>query len=135
MSGGTGTSTAASEPGTSGVVGPHAPVKSDSWFGPGGLFTWWSTLVPPFPRQVAASATRRMSSVPSGLTPTLDRADAGGLTTTLSRMRTPLGRPLAHSQKSPFTPTIVPSGARRRCIEVTRSVPTTVSFDRTGFSA
>jgi hypothetical protein len=49
----------------------------------------------PRPRQVPKNSTRRISSDPSGERPTLERSPDGGLSTTPSRIRTPLGRPVS----------------------------------------
>ena len=80
------------------------------------------------------NSTRRTSSAPSGVTPTLERSPYGGLSTTPSRISTPLGRPES-AKKSPLTPTIVAVDERRFCIEVTRSRPWIVSFESAGRSA
>ena len=61
-----------------------------------------------------------MSSRPSLVMPALERALRGGLTRTPSRMRTPLGRPVASVKKSPFTPAVTAEEARRFCIAVSR---------------
>ena len=48
------------------------------------------------PCQVPTNAIRRTSSVPSVVTPALERESDGGLATCPSRISTPLGRPVAN---------------------------------------
>ncbi|RDI73211.1 hypothetical protein Gocc_3006 [Gaiella occulta] len=47
-------------------------------------------------------------------------------------MNTPLGAPVANEKKSPLTPAVVAVDASRRCIALSVSVPTSVSFESTG---
>jgi hypothetical protein len=49
----------------------------------------------PVPCQVPKKEIRRMSSVPSAVTPALERAPDGALATCPSRMKTPVGTPVA----------------------------------------
>ena len=64
-------------------------------FVPGTLFRKFSARRWPAPRQVPRKLTRRTSSRPSSVTPALERAEFGGVASTPSRRRIPLGRPSA----------------------------------------
>ncbi len=130
--GGNGERTAANDPSTRGVMRPQSDVKSATWFVPGGLLISVSVRRGPFPRQVPRKPILRTSSVPSSVTPALDRPGFGGVTSTPSRITMPLGRPSASVKKSPLTPTDVAVDERRFCIEETDSRPSTDSLESTG---
>ena len=63
------------------------------------------------------------------------RVGSAFVESTLSRRKIPLGRPVSQLKRSPFTPATVAVLESRRCIPLTVSLPVTVSFESTGFSA
>ena len=65
--------------------------------------------------------------------PMLERPASGGWSSAPSRIRIPLGAPLA-PKRSPLTPATVAPPESRFSIAVSRSVPTIVSFESTGFT-
>ena len=88
-------STATNAPETRGVADPQSDVKSEIPFVPGALFRKFSARRCPVPRQVPRKLTLRTSSSPSSVIPALDRAGFGGVASTPSRRKIPLGRPSA----------------------------------------
>ena len=117
-----------------GVAGPQSDVKSEMPFVPGALFRKFSARRCPVPAPGAEEPDRRTSSRPSSVIPALERVEFGGVASTPSRRRIPLGRPSASEKKSPLTPTVVACVASRRCIAETVSRWTTDSFESTGRS-
>ena len=133
--GGSGKITASVTPACTGVAGPYAGVKSAIPFAFGSALSAFSARRWPVPRQVPKNSIRRTSRPPSAVMPTLERSPYGGLSTTPSRIRMPLGRPVDQLNMSPLTPTIVACVESRLCIALTRSVPGMSSFESTGLSA
>ena len=128
---GNGARTTAKEPSTRGVERPQSEVKSEIPFLPGASLKSLSALRCPVPRHVPKKLTRRTSSVPSRPMPALERWPFGGVTSTPSRMRIPVGLPSAIREKSPLTPTIVAWLASRRCIDERVSSRSTDSLEST----
>jgi hypothetical protein len=66
--------------------------------------------------------------------PTLERKRYGGLSRIRLRISIPLGWPSLKLKRSPFTPATVAEPEADCCMDVTRSVPTIVPFESSGFS-
>jgi hypothetical protein len=93
VAGGNEPRTTAHAPAMRGVVAPQSEVKSEIPFVPGALLRKLSARRWPIPRHVPRKPTLRTSSSPSRVMPALERDEFGGVASTPSRRRIPLGRP------------------------------------------
>src|SRR5262245_9911048 len=93
VAGGKDPRTTANAPAMRGVVEPQSVVNSEMPFVPGALLRKFSARRCPDPRHVPRKLTRRTSSRPSSVTPALEREGFGGVASTPSRRKIPLGRP------------------------------------------